>query len=103
MGDTGQSIYRARKGDVCAIEQRHSSYSKPRSTWYVGRVESASRAGVIKTASADLPTESGKPFPMAFREYDRDATVGWRTLTISNPIMRVAATNLIGREFASSD
>jgi hypothetical protein len=103
-----QTTYRARKGDICAIEQRHSSHStmfkaQRWSTWYIGRVESATREGQIKSASADLPTDSGKPFPMTFREYNRAAASGWVGYTITNPAMRAAAMALIGREFQSGD
>lgn len=99
-------LYRARKGDVVAIERRHSSTfmhgrTERSSSWHIGRAESVARNGVVKTASADLPTESGRPFPMLFREYDRDKGCGWSALTIADARMREAAAKLVGREFAT--
>lgn len=103
-----ETSYKARKGDLCAVELRHSSTymhgrTEPRSTWHVGIIGSATRDGFIKTAIVMLPTESGKPFEHICREYDRGRGTGWAALTISSPIYREAAATLIGQEFETMD
>jgi hypothetical protein len=99
--------YVARKGDVVAIERRHSStyvhgQTVRHSTWHVGRVESASRDGLVKSASADLPTESGRPFPMKFGEWERQHNV-WAAYTITDVRLREAAARLVPCEFQSGE
>lgn len=104
-----ETSYKARKGDLCTVELRHSSSymhgrTESRSTWHVGIVGSATRDGLIKTAIVMLP-ESGKSFEHICREYDRGRGrgTGWAALTISSPIYREAAATLIGQEFETMD
>ncbi|MDE2103648.1 MAG: hypothetical protein KGL39_40795 [Patescibacteria group bacterium] len=105
---SAMTSYCARKGDACAVELRHSmtyvhGRTERRSTWHVGTVLSASRDGIVKTVRVMLPTESGKPFERVCREYDRDKGYGWSAYTISDPVARLAASEMPPAEYRSAD
>lgn len=96
---------KARKGDICAIERRSSSTMMHGKTtvawdWYIGRVTSATRDGVIKTAEFYGQNEGFPVWTQLAREYDRGSW--WRAYTISDE-HKPTAEKLIGQEFASAD
>ena len=99
--------YLARKGDVVAIEHRHSStYVHGKTvrhrTYHIGRATSVRRDGFVKSASAEVPTGSGTPFLRQFSEWDRQHN-GWAAFTISTPELRAAAEKLIPCSFDSAE
>lgn len=100
--------YKAKKGDVVAVELRHSSTyvhgrTERSSTWHLGRVGSATRDGSVKTAIVVEPTESGRPFERVCHEYDRNRGYGWAAHTISTDELRQAAATLPPAVFNSAD
>lgn len=99
--------YMARKGDVIAIEIRHSSTymhgeTVRHRTYHIGRAESVRRDGFVKSASAELPTESGKSYLTKYGEWQRSHNM-CAFLTISDAALRAAAATLIPCSFDSAE
>ncbi len=95
----------ARKGDICAIERRSSYTSLKTGThthwdWYIGKVTSATRGGIVKSADFYGKNEGFPVWTARAMPYDRGSW--WRAYSIAEEY-QVAAQSLIGREFANPD
>lgn len=91
--------YQAKKGDIIAVERKHSSTyvhgeTVRHSTWHIGRATSVRRDGMVKSAVlADRRT---------FGDYERQHNMV-RFLVISDAALRAAAETIMGQEFTSGE